>query len=222
MLYYPAVSDNLGLCFDLLDFDATEWGMVTLDSVIVERFPRSSFSGTAVRTYDFDSDFATWEWNPNFGNSSWNGCVSEQAYDSLGISTSAAPQAAFWQSPASDLGYVADRLYRASFTMSRASGDAAATMPWCRLRCFNEDGQMTQAFNINNGSSGAAMPPESPSTRDYEVYWQTPDLPGSPTTDEDGFRIAMDMLNFDPTNSGSYILDTVTIEHSAIPAYSAP
>jgi hypothetical protein len=81
---------------------------------------------------------------------------------------------------------------------------------------------MSQEFNINNGNSGAAMPPATPSTRDYEVYWQTPDLPASPTTDEDGFRIAFDMLNFGASETGTYILDTAIIEYSEIPAYSTP
>ena len=55
---------------------------------------------------------------------------------------------------------------------------------------------------------------------DYEVYWQTPDLPTSPGTGEDGFRLALDMLNFAPDIAGTFILDKVTVEHSDIPAYS--
>jgi hypothetical protein len=175
-----------------------------------------------VKTYDSDPDFATWEWNPNFGNTAWSGCTSGQSGGTISIQSAGQPQAAFWQSPMNDLAYVADKLYRAAFTMSRGSGDAAATMPWCRIRCFNEDGQMVQAFNINNGSSGAAMPPASPSTRDYEVYWQTPDLPSSPGTGEDGFRVSIDMLNFGTGETGSHILDKVTIEYSSIPPYTAP
>ena len=56
----------------------------------------------------------------------------------------------------------------------------------------------------------------------YEVYWQAPDLPVSPSSDEDGFRTAIDMLNFTPGESGTYLLDTVIIEYSDIPAYCAP
>jgi hypothetical protein len=222
MLYYPAVADNLGFAFDMLDFDTGEWGTISLDSAIVETFPRAVFSGTEVRTYDSDGDFAAWQWSGNFGNPVWSGCTSGRSGGTISITSAGQPQAAFWQSPQNDLTYVADRLYRATFTMSRAAGNVAATMPWCRIRCFNEDGQMSQEFNINNGDSGAAMPPETPAVRDYEVYWQTPDLPSSPSTDEDGFRIAIDALNFGPGETGTFILDTVIIEHSDIPAYSTP
>lgn len=106
--------------------------------------------------------------------------------------------------------------------MSHGSENATATMPWYRIRCFNEDGQVSQAFNINKWNSGVAMQPETPLTRDYEVYWQTPDLPSSPATNEDGFRVAFDMLHFGAAEHGTYILDTVTIEHSDIPTYTTP
>jgi hypothetical protein len=66
------------------------------------------------------------------------------------------------------------------------------------------------------------MPPETPGVRDYEVYWQTPDLPLSPTTDEDGFRLSFDILNFGAGETGTYNLDTVIVEYSEIPAYSLP
>jgi hypothetical protein len=223
MLYYPAVSDDLGLAFDMLDFDPGEYGTISLDGVIVEKFPRSQFTTpTAVMTYDTEGDFSTWQWSANFGNTAWSGATSGQGGGIISIASAGQPQAAFWQSAMNDLDYVADKLYRATFTMSRGSGDAAGTMPWCRLRCFNEDAQMSQEFNVNNGNGGVAMPPASPSTRDYEVYWQTPDLPSSPGTDEDGFRVSIDMLNFGPGETGTYILDTATIEYSNIPAYAAP
>jgi hypothetical protein len=226
MLYYPAVADDLGFTFDMLDFDPDEWGTVSLDAVIVEKIARTEFtSPTLVMTYESESDFAAWEWSANFGNPSWSGCTSGQSGGTISITSAGAGsygQAAFWQSPTNDLSYVADKLYRATFTMSRGAGNAAATMPWCRIRCFNEDGQMSQEFNVNNGSSGAAMPPETPATRDYEVYWQTPDLPASPSTDEDGFRVAIDMLNFAAGESGTHILDSVIIEYAEILPYSAP
>jgi hypothetical protein len=222
LLYLPAVADNLGLAFDMLDFDLAEHGTISLGSVVVEKFAQALFSGTVVATYDSDAQFGGWQWNGNFGVPGWSGCTSGQSGGVLSISSGGAPQAAFWQSPANDLDYVADKLYRATFTMSRGSGDAAATMPWCRIRCFNEDGQMSQEYNINNGNSGAAMPPETPGMRDYEVYWQTPDLPGSPTTDEDGFRLSFDLLNFGVGETGTYNLDTVIVEYGDIPAYSVP
>jgi hypothetical protein len=223
MLYYPAAPDNMGLAFDMLDFDPAEFGTVSLDSVIIEKFPRSQLTTpTLVMTYDNESDFSLWEWSANFGNPTWGGCTSGRSGGTVSIQSNGQPQAAFWQSPLNDLDYVADNLYRATFTMSLGSGDSQATMPWCRLRCFNEDAQMSQAFNINNGDSGAAMPPQTPSIRDYEIYWQTPDLPAGPGTEEDGFRVSIDMLNFGVDESGTHILDKVVIEYFNIPAYSAP
>ena len=77
---------------------------------------------------------------------------------------------------------------------------------------------MTQEYNINNGVSGIAIPPPLPGEEDnYAVYWETPDLPGSPSTDEDGFRIAIDMLNFGAGEEGTYIINSITIYHTSIP-----
>jgi hypothetical protein len=222
MYYYPACAADMGLAFDLLDFTAEEWGTVSLDSVIVEKFDHWLFSGTAEKTYDSESDFSAWEWNPDFMNPGWEGASSGRSGGTVTIRSEGQPQAAFWQSPANDLTYIPDRLYRATFSLSRDPSDDPAMMPWCRIRCFNEDSQMSQEFNINNGNGGIAVPPAYPDSRAYEVYWQTPELPSSPSTAEDGYRVAMDMLNFTPGESGTYILESVVIESSAIPPESAP
>jgi len=93
-------------------------------------------------------------------------------------------------------------------------------MPWCRLRCFNEDNQMAQSMDILNGNSGAAVPPVPPASQTYEIYWQRPDLPGSPTTDEDGFKLAFDILNFGLGEVGTYRVNQVDVESFQVPAYS--
>jgi hypothetical protein len=206
----------------MLDFDPAEHGTISLQSLIVEKFPNAIFSPTTVKIYDTAIDFGWWQWNENFGNPAWGGCTSSNSKGIVSIRSAAAPQAAFWQSPPNELSYVPDKLYRATFHLAREPLDNAATMPWCRIRCFNEDGQMSQEFNINNGDSGAAMPDERPGLSPYQVFWQTPDLPSSPSTDEDGFRISFDILNFGAGEFGTFGLYTATIEFSDIPPYSTP
>jgi hypothetical protein len=220
-LYYPAAPTALGLTFDLLDFGgSTEYGAVRLDQVIVEKINRSLLSKKGnLKTY---TSFGTWSWNPNFGNPAWSGATSGGGSAYVSIASASQPQAAFWQCADNEMAYDTgtEYLYRATFTMERGAGDAAATMPWCRLRCFNEDSQMSQAFNINNGNSGVAMPPPGPGTKTYEVYWQRPDLPGSPGTSEDGFKVAIDMLNFGTGEQGTYRVNQIDVEYFDVPAYS--
>ena len=79
------------------------------------------------------------------------------------------------------------------------------------MRCQNEDNQMTHTMGLTNGSQGAAMPRTTGTS--YEVYWETPTLPASPGTGEDGFFPALDLLDFDPSKGGQVNLETVTIEY---------
>jgi len=124
----------------------------------------------------------------------------------------------WWQpSPmANELTYVADKLYRATFTLRCESEWARNIMPQVRLRCQNEDGQMTQTRELNSQRIGPGAMPEVSGT-EYEVYWETPTLPGSPSTSEDGFIVAIDVLDFDPTKGGTIYMDSVAIDYLAIP-----
>jgi len=52
---------------------------------------------------------------------------------------------------------------------------------------------------------------------DYDVYWETPILPSSPMTSEDGFVVTIDMLDFATAKGGTIYLDSVAIDYLAIP-----
>jgi hypothetical protein len=103
------------------------------------------------------------------------------------------------------------RLYRATYKLSISDNADRATMCSIRMRCQNEDNQMAQTMGLTNSASGAAMPTTSGTS--YELYWETPTLPESPGTDEDGFFPTLDLLDFDPTLGGQVNLESLTIEH---------
>jgi len=217
IIYFaPILAYNMGVAFDMLDFDTAQYGTHYVDEVTVERFPRPG-SGTAVKTYTSSSDFANWEFVTNVG---FGPVISSVGIDTLSITSTTANYGNFgwWQSSgtANELTYVADKLYRAIYTLRCPSESARNIMPQIRLRCQNEDAQMTQTMELNSqGAGGPGAMPEVGGT-DYEVYWETPTLPGSPTTNEDGFIVTIDMLDFDPTKGGTIYLDSVAIDYMAI------
>jgi hypothetical protein len=58
--------------------------------------------------------------------------------------------------------------------------------------------------------------PEAGGTQ-YEVYWETPLLPGMPAATEDGFIVTIDLLDFDPTKGGTIYMDSAAIDYQEIP-----
>ena len=51
----------------------------------------------------------------------------------------------------------------------------------------------------------------------FDVYWETPVLPGSPTTGQDGFIVTIDLLDFSSAQGGTIYMDSVTVDYLAIP-----
>jgi hypothetical protein len=214
----PVLAYNLGVAFDMLDFDAGQYGTHYVDEVTVERFERSG-TGTAVKTYTDSSDFANWSYLTNIG--AYGPVTSGGAGTGTLSMTSATADAAnfgFWQSSgsANELTYVADKLYRAIYTLRCSSDVARNTMPQIRLRCQNEDGQVTQTMELNSQGVGPGAMPTTGGTT-YDVYWETPTLPGSPTTANDGFIVTIDVLDFDAAKGGTIYMDSVAVDYLAIP-----
>jgi hypothetical protein len=208
---------GFGLTFDMIDF-SPEAGLVEIDRVVVEKIPRSVLgAATAVKTYS--TDFNTWEFNLNFSGAfaAVSSAGSSGNFIFLG-SGLADVKAGFAQSPANAMAYTTDTLVRATFTVCRTGADAHAT-PWVRLRAQSEDSQITACGNILHGTDDLGAAPQTPASKDFEVYWETPTLPGSPTTDEDGFRVAYDLLDFSDIEGDTMALVTVVIETFSIPAY---
>jgi len=89
-------------------------------------------------------------------------------------------------------------------------------MPQIRLRAQNEDAQMTQTMEINSQGTGPGAMPLSTGS-DYDIYWETPTLPGSPGTGEDGFIVTIDILDFSSAQGGTISLEAVAIDYVTIP-----
>ncbi len=215
--FAPILSGDMGVAFDMLDFSAGQYGVHYVDQVTVERFPRPSI-GTLVDIYDSAGDFSNWGFMTNVG---FGPVISGGAGTGTLSITSTVANASnygFWQSSgtANELTYVADKLYRATYTLRCPTESARNDMPQVRLRCQNEDGQMTATMELNSQGIGPGAMPEVLGT-DYDVYFETPTLPGSPTTGQDGFIVVIDMLDFDATKGGTIYMDSVAIDYLTIP-----
>jgi len=219
-LYPTYDTGGLGLAFDMLDF-SPEAGLVSLDKIIVETIDRSLL-GTPTAVQSYDTNFNTWEFNLNFGGAFTAVSSTGSGTDRIALtSTVAGSEAGFAQTPADATLYTAAKLYRATFDVSR-TGAAANATPWIRLRAFSEDNQISAAFNILHGTDDGGAAPQTPTTGAFEIYWETPILPGSPGTGEDGFRCAFDLLDFAPTEGDTMRLESLTVESFAIPANTGP
>ncbi len=216
--FAPVLSGSLGVAFDMLDFNVTHYGTHYVDEITVKRFSRAA-AGTPVKRYIDSSDFANWQFMTNIGP--YGPVTSGGAgTGTLSITSTTADTSNFgwWQSSsaANEMSYVADKLYRATYTLSCASEAARNDMPQIRLRCQNEDGQMTQTMELNSqGTGGPGAMPEVGGT-DYEVYWETPILPSLPVVLEDGFVVTIDMLDLDSTKGGTINIENVVIDYLAI------
>jgi len=212
----PVVSGNLGVAFDMLDFSAAQYGVHYVDEVTVERFPDPA-AGIAVKTYTDTADFANWGFaSVGFGPVTSGGAGTGTLQITSTVAN--ANNYGWWQSSgsANELTYVADKLYRATYTLRCQTDAARNTMPQVRLRCQNEDGQMTQTMELNSQGTGPGAMPTTGGT-DYDVYLETPTLPSSPTAGEDGFIVTVDMLDFNSAQGGTIYMDSVAIDYLAIP-----
>jgi hypothetical protein len=216
--FAPILSGDMGVTFDMLDFDANQSGTHYVDQVTVERFPDPA-AGTAVKTYASAGDFSNWGFVTNVGYGPVTSGGGGTATLTIASNLANSSNYGWWQSSgtANELTYVSDKLYRATFTLRCVSDAARNDMPQVRLRGQNEDGQLTAAMELN--SQGAGGPGAMPTVggTDYDVYWETPTLPGSPTTGQDGFIVTIDMLDFDATKGGTIYMDSVAVDYLAIP-----
>jgi hypothetical protein len=75
---------------------------------------------------------------------------------------------------------------------------------------------MTQTMELNSQGTGSGAMPTTGGTQ-YDVYWETPTLPGSPSTSEDGFIVTIDLLDFDASKGGTIYMDSVTTDYLEVP-----
>ncbi len=215
--FAPVVSGSLGVAFDMLDFNAAQYGTHYVDTVTVERFPFPAL-GTLVKTYASGGEFSNWGFTTNVGFGPVTSGGAGTGTLTITASTSADANYGWWQSSgsANELTYVADKLYRATYALRCASDVARNTMPQVRLRCQNDDAQMTATMELNSQGAGPGAMPTTGGT-DYDVYFETPTLPGSPSTSEDGFIVTLDLLDFSSAQGGTIYMDSVMVDYLTIP-----
>ncbi len=215
--FAPVVSGNLGVAFDMLDFSAAQYGVHYVDEVTVERFPDPA-AGAAVRTYASGGDFSNWGFVTNVGFGPVTSGGAGTGTLTIASGTTSASNFGWGQSraTATERTYVANKLYRATYTLRCASDAARNTMPQVRLRCQNEDSQMTQTMELNSQGTGPGAMPTVGGT-DYGLYFETPTLPGSPTTGQDGFIVTLDLLDFSSAQGGTIYMDSVAVDYLTIP-----
>jgi subtilisin family serine protease len=122
----------------------------------------------------------------------------------------------FWQSPivaflpSGSTMLMPDRLYHARV---RISSDAGVTdFPTFRIRIGAVNNASIAALTFNSSAGNDVAPPAS--GKDYDIYF-IPPISAIP----DGIYIALDMLNFDPSDrsDASLYLDSVFVEELDIP-----
>jgi len=214
--FAPILSGDMGVTFDMLDFDAGQSGTHYVDQVTVDMFPDPA-ADTAVKTYSSSADFANWAFLTNVG---FGPVTSGVGTDTLSITSTVANSSNYgwWQSSgaANELTYVADKLYRATYTLTATDADRD-DLAQVRLRAQSEDGQMTAAMELNSqGVGGPGAMPALAGT-EYDVYFETPTMPGTPTAAQDGFIVTIDVIDFNAAQGGTITLDSVVIDYLAIP-----
>lgn len=208
------ISAHLLACFDLLNFDPDDASSATLEltDVKVDRIPLTLLgTATPVKQYTFETT-----------SEGWTAGGAPQVFDlpEPGLAeeclTLTAPNNTntfgFWTSPVGDFTLDSpSSLYRFTFVL-RSDALTSTTVPQCRLRLNDSAGQWAVVQDISSTGDGSSAPWLS--NRSYAIYYFTPPGPVPQTP-----CLAIDLLNFDPTDdpAATLFLDTVTIEKVNLP-----
>jgi hypothetical protein len=202
--------DDLYLEFDLFNFEGGN-GLVSMEEVVVDRFNVGAISGTTgVYTY---TDFSTWTWGTAFDEPT-HGLDGNKIYIEAGLVAPSGGYYGAYDSPATDVTIVADKLYRVKYTVTSdaANETERQTLPSYRLRAYNEDLEnFAMIRNFAKTEITSAVP-----DNDGEVYtvFLLPVTPsGGYDASEDALRVTFDMLDFSDTESGRYTVEQVVIDY---------
>jgi hypothetical protein len=202
------------LAFDLLNFnplDASD-AVVYLDGITVNRFPLDSLSThTVINDYTFEFDTNGWTTAgapavftpPDSGHE--NGALylkSSNNIDTFG----------YWQSNASDIIVVLNRIYRGTFAV-RTDVTEQSRVPQMRLRFNAENLQASRVLGIESIGNGVSSPGTERTVFDSLFF-----LPPASCAGE-GIFVSFDLLNFTPDDAagGKLILEDAMVETLPVP-----
>jgi hypothetical protein len=216
LYFVPPGNDTYStLAFDLLNFNPLDapQATVSLDSVVVERFPLDNLSTpTLVHAYEFTASEEGW----TTGGAPLVFTVPSASYAAGALllqATNNTNTFGYWQSDAADIVIDADRLYRGTFEVQTDVTNQSA-VPQMRLRFNTANMQASRTLSVDSVGDGANSPGTTNTTYDNLFFLPPVNCVG------DGLIASFDLLNFDPDDAptGSLILDRATIESLAPPS----
>jgi hypothetical protein len=211
----PSNAERAILAFDMLNFNPEDAAQATLslDSVLVERFPLDMLSTpTVVRAYEFTTSEEGW----TTGSATMAFTSPQFIRDSGALvlrSTTNTNTFGFWKSDAADITIAPGRLYRGTFEV-RTDVTNRAAVPQMWLQFDTSNLQASRTLAIESVGDGANSPATTNTTHDQLYFLPPANCVG------DRLIVSFDMLNFSPDDAptGSLIFDRATIESLAPPS----
>jgi hypothetical protein len=150
----------------------------------------------------------------NFGNPFYIGPHSSNTTDGwvAGGGDSTLQRYSAWESPATDIDYVANKVYRAKYTLRSTQTDVT-TVPNCRLMT-DYVGTGVLAFTAGNRLGKGLFAPLTGGD-EYSVYSQPPDLAGTGVTN---LKVKFEVIDFAGDEIGTVYLDQVLVQRFDVPA----
>jgi hypothetical protein len=150
----------------------------------------------------------------NFGNPFYIGPHSSSTVDGWVAGSGDDPEQRYsaWESPATDIDYVANKVYRVKYTI-RSSQTDVTTVPNLRLMT-DYVGTGVLAFTAGNRIGRGLFAPLVGGS-EYSVYSQAPDLTGTGVTNA---KVKFEVIDFAPEEIGTNYLEKVVVERFDVPA----
>ncbi len=114
-----------------------------------------------------------------------------------------------WESPHSDIAYVANNVYRARFRIRTSQSDTSKVP---KIRLFFGS-VIYIAFGSQQINAGVNAPMTG--AKDYWAYYYPPVVTGASDT---GFKLAFDLVDFTDNQSGNLYLDEIQVQRFEAPA----
>jgi hypothetical protein len=219
---YSPDCTNLRVKFDLINFDASEWGNLYLMECIVEKFdvPAKS-AGTLIKTYDTAAQFSTWATNPNYAGlgitffgpvTHGTSATGLSIQTDLNVTSPAIIDYGFWEC-VSDVYYEADTLYRAIFSLSSPD----ATLSKWRILARKNDGDWSSQLIADPFVYQSQMPSSTP--KEYDLWYETVPEPWMPDNLDVNNKMvfAFDLQDLSNTLAGTLFLDKLELYTYDIP-----
>ncbi len=196
------IGQEMVIAFDVLNFDPNDAAspVLGLSSMSIERHAIEDLgTGTALRTYSFDTSAENWAFSGTIG--AFSAPLSNTGFSGLLdlTATTNTNTFGFWASPTTDITIQDYTMYRAQFTVG-SDISVGTQAPVVRLRLYSADNQIAHCLQKQ-----AFTPMFS---NDYVILFRPP-----ATVTGQGLGVSFDILNFDQNADpqGRISLDSVTI-----------